>query len=304
MNVSVDARDATPDILACVCSHRCWIRNPKPLRCRLRVGLQWILPRPERKSRLCCTRHMTFRRSWEKEMKEADGGWTAQIKEMAASSLKPKLTRQVSALPEETSHEGRAAQIAAVCSVESFSDRWGKRWMLASLLHDSFLVIVRVLACSLTSRWYFLHLFSSFLYFAIAPKIKAPSPDTPFPPDCFSQLSPPRALSQACKPSLCFLCRAPDISSRARFLALKLVSANLCELCLILISARTWPRIYLWLMRNTKPRIDSQPLCVRVCVHVGVCVCAACTVCAAARVWGGWYSLRNFEGGRPVECGG
>lgn len=199
---------------------------------------------------------------------------------------------------------GIAAQIAAVCSVESFSDRWGKRWMLASLLHDSFLAIVRVLACSLTSRWYFLHLFSSFLYFAIAPKIKAPSPDTPFPPDCFSQLSPPRALSQACKPSLCFLCRAPDISSRARFLALKLVSANLCELCLILISARTWPRIYLWLMRNTKPRIDSQPLCVRVCVHVGVCVCAACTVCAAARVWGGWFSLRNFEGGRPVECGG
>lgn len=181
MNVSVDARDATPDILACVCSHRRWIRNPKPLRCRLRVGLQWILPRPERKSRLCCTRHMTFRRSWEKEMKEADGGWTAQIKEMAASSLKPKLTRQVSAPPEETSHEGRAAQIAAVCSVESFSDRWGKRWMLASLLHDSFLVIVRVLACSLTSRWDFLHLFSSFLYFAIAPKIKAPSPDTPFP---------------------------------------------------------------------------------------------------------------------------
>lgn len=149
--------------------------------------------------------------------------------------------------------------------------------------------------------------FTFSLHFYISPsrqKSKPPLLTLLFPPDCFTQLSPPRALSKACKPSLCFLCRAPDISSRARFLALKLVSANLCELCLILISARTWPRIYLWLMHNTKPWIDSQPLCVRVCVHVGVCVCAACTVCAAARVWGGWYSLRNFEGGRPVECGG
>ena len=211
---------------------------------------------------------------------------------MAASSLKPKLTQQVSALPEETLHEGRAAQIAAVCSVESFSDRWGKQWIHFGDCQG--------LACSLTSRWYFFHFFSSFLYFAITPKIKAPSPDTPFPSDCFTQLSPPRALSQACKPILCFSLSRPwhlipsqisrsEISKRK--LMWTLSHFNICEDVasnLPLTHALRWARI------------DSQSLCVRVCVHVGVCVCCAYCMCCWACLRGVVFVAKLW---RRATCG-
>ena len=179
MNFSFDAHDATPDTLVCVCSDRCWIRNPKPLRCRLRVGLQWILPRPECKSWLCCTRHMTFWRVESQRWKRRMG--VNSTNQRDGSLLSETQTHPTGIHPAWGDFTWRQSSSNSwVCSVESFSDRWGKQWMLASLLHDSFLVEGRwrwssgVSMWSVCSHWHFFDLFSSFLYFAIMPKIKAP----------------------------------------------------------------------------------------------------------------------------------
>lgn len=51
-------------------------------------------------------------------MKETDGrrGVDTVNQRDALLSLKPKLTQQVSSLPEETLHVGKAAQITSICA--------------------------------------------------------------------------------------------------------------------------------------------------------------------------------------------
>lgn len=96
-----------------------------------------------------------------------------------------------------------------------------------------------------------------------------------------------------------FLCPTPDILFQARFLSQKLVSANLCEPCHFYI----WAQIYLWLMCNTKPRWLPY-LCVYVCIYVGVCAVVLYDCVCLLCMFGGWYSLKRFERGWPVECRG